>query len=100
MKSLALATILCAASLTAFATDYTVKPKVTQLPNIPSRVLLVGNSFMYYNCGVNGYISGISKPLGIKMKTTMATIGGARTGLASCQNLSAQRRPGQLLHAQ
>ena len=77
MKSLALATILCAASLTAFAADYTVKPKVTQLPNVPSRVLLVGNSFMYYNCGVNGYISGISKPLGIKMKTTMATIGGA-----------------------
>lgn len=77
MKKLVLATLLCSLSLSAFAADYSVKPKVTELSTPPTRVLLVGNSFMYYNCGVNGYISGLSKSLGIKMSATMATIGGA-----------------------
>ena len=67
MKKLVLATLLCSLSLSAFAADYSVKPKVTELSTPPTRVLLVGNSFMYYNCGVNGYISGLSKSLGIKM---------------------------------
>ena len=41
----------------AFAADYSVKPLVTDLKAAPERVLLVGNSFMYYNCGINGYLS-------------------------------------------
>ena len=61
----------------AFAADYTIKPKVTELKVSPERVLLVGNSFMYYNCGVNGYISGFAKDKGKKLSVTMATIGGA-----------------------
>lgn len=61
----------------AFAADYTIKPKVTELKVAPERVLLVGNSFMYYNCGVNGYISGFAKDKGKKLSVTMATIGGA-----------------------
>lgn len=77
MKKLFLATLLCSLSLSVCAADYSVKPKVTELTQTPSRVLLVGNSFMYYNCGVNSYISGLSKSLGIKLSTTMATIGGA-----------------------
>ena len=68
---------LCSLSLSVCAADYSIKPKVTELTPPPTRVLLVGNSFMYYNCGVNGYISGLSKSLGIKISTTMATIGGA-----------------------
>ena len=71
MKKLFLATLLCSLSLSVCAADYSVKPKVTELTQTPSRVLLVGNSFMYYNCGVNSYISGLSKSLGIKLSTTM-----------------------------
>ena len=47
------------------------------LKSKPDRVLLVGNSFMYYNCGVGGYISGIAKDKKTKLTTAMATIGGA-----------------------
>lgn len=68
------------ASIVSFAcqaADYTVKPVVTSLASTPERVLLVGNSFMYYNCGVNGYLSGIAKSKNTKQRYTMATIGGA-----------------------
>ena len=75
MKKLFIASLLCSLSLSVCAADYSIKPKVTELTPPPTRVLLVGNSFMYYNCGVNGYISGLSKSLGIKISTTMATIG-------------------------
>ena len=61
----------------AAAADYSVKPKVTELKAKPATVLLVGNSFMYYNCGVNGYLSGFAKAKGSKLDSTMATIGGA-----------------------
>ena len=61
----------------AFAADYSVKPLVTDLKAAPERVLLVGNSFMYYNCGINGYLSGFAKAKNAKLSATMATIGGA-----------------------
>ena len=67
-------TLTCAASV-AFAADYTVKPKVTSLSFTPQSVLLVGNSFMYYNCGVP--LGSLVKSKGDKLATTMATIGGA-----------------------
>ena len=70
-------TLAASLSVSAFAADYTIKPKVTELKVSPERVLLVGNSFMYYNCGVNGYISGFAKDKGKKLSVTMATIGGA-----------------------
>ncbi len=61
----------------SIAADYTVKPTVTELKATPKKVLLVGNSFMYYNCGVNGYLSGLTKAKGDTLSATMATIGGA-----------------------
>lgn len=75
MKKLVLATLLCSLSLSAFAADYSVKPKVTELSTPPTRVLLVGNSFMYYNCGVNGYISGLTKGPGIPQASACGWIG-------------------------
>lgn len=39
----------------------TVQPKVTQLKAVPKTGLYVGNSFTYYNCGVNGYVRGFTK---------------------------------------
>lgn len=57
--------------------DYSVKPvntaRLTNLKNI----LLVGNSFMFYNCGVNGMMNGFAKSLSRPMVLTMVTIGGA-----------------------
>lgn len=61
----------------ASAADFTVKPAVTALPAAPKTVLLVGNSFMYYNCGVNSVLSAFARAKGDKLSTTMATIGGA-----------------------
>ncbi|MDO5531881.1 DUF4886 domain-containing protein [Sutterella sp.] len=80
MKSTRILAAAVAACLTmgvATAAEWSVKPKVTSLPAQPERVLLVGNSFMYYNCGVNGYLSGLNRAKGVKMRSTMATIGGA-----------------------
>lgn len=54
-----------------------MKPAVTGLSNIPKSVLLVGNSFMYYNNGVNSWARQISKDIGEPISFTMATIGGA-----------------------
>jgi hypothetical protein len=76
-KLIVSAAVLALSSTLAFAADYTVKPKVTELKAQPKAVLLVGNSFMYYNCGVNGYLSGITKAKKTKLATTMVTIGGA-----------------------
>lgn len=65
------------ASATYAAENYSIEPLVKGLESKPDRVLLVGNSFMYYNCGVGGYISGIAKDKKTKLTTAMATIGGA-----------------------
>ncbi len=75
-RLLAAAVLACSVAA-ASAADYTVKPEVTELNPLPSRVLLVGNSFMYYNCGVNGYLSGLVKAKDRKLRATMVTIGGA-----------------------
>ena len=78
LKKLAVAAVAAMVGVgVASAADYTVKPKVTSLKTTPKTVLLVGNSFMYYNCGVNGTLSGIVKAKGGKLASTMATIGGA-----------------------
>lgn len=77
IKVLACSMALALVGTMAQAADYTVKPSVTSLKTTPKSILLVGNSFMYYNCGVNGYLSGIAKAKGVPLSATMATIGGA-----------------------
>ena len=54
-----------------------MKPAITVLASIPKTVLLVGNSFMYYNNGVGSYARKISQEMGMPISFTMATIGGA-----------------------
>ena len=64
-------------SVAGAAEDYSVAPLVKGLKAAPASVLLVGNSFMYYNCGVSGYVSGIAKDKKTAMSTSMVTIAGA-----------------------
>ena len=52
-------------------------PLVTHLDKAPASVLLVGNSFMYYNNGVGSYARQISVDQKAPISFTMATIGGA-----------------------
>ncbi|MDE7372344.1 MAG: hypothetical protein K2N07_11525 [Desulfovibrio sp.] len=61
----------------ALAEDAILKPLVTRLAKAPKSVLLVGNSFMYYNNGVGAYARQISGDQHEPMSFTMATIGGA-----------------------
>lgn len=51
-------------------------PKVKGLDFQPKSLLVVGNSYMYYNCGINGYLSGlIREKINPKIKTRIAAIG-------------------------
>ncbi len=77
LRTISLALLFSLSASLVCAQDYTIKPTVTELKNIPQKVLLVGNSFMYYNCGVNGVTSGLAKATGEKLSATMVTIGGA-----------------------
>lgn len=61
----------------ALAEDAIIKPLVTHLARAPKSVLLVGNSFMYYNNGVGSYARQISVDQHEPMTFTMTTIGGA-----------------------
>ena len=70
---LALACALSLAAPGAQALENTVKPTVTE-PGVqnPAVALLVGNSYSFYNCGVHGYLRGLTKEafpkLGWKMR--------------------------------
>lgn len=82
LKSKAILGALLGAALavsvgTVSAQDYSVEPVVKSLKTAPNSVLLVGNSFMYYNCGVSNYIGGIAKSEGTKLSLSMVTIAGA-----------------------
>ncbi len=68
---------LCLAASVGCAAEWTVKPAVTALQGTPKIVLLVGNSFMYYNCGVGDIMRGIARSKGLTLSAMMATIGGA-----------------------
>ncbi|MDO5532026.1 hypothetical protein [Sutterella sp.] len=57
--------------------DYAVSPVVTNLSQPVSKVLLVGNSLMFYNCGVSSMLQGFAKAAGRKLEVTMVGIGGA-----------------------
>lgn len=54
-----------------------VKPQVTRLSHPAKRVLLVGNSLLFYNCGVNSMVGGFARAAGVRMSVAMAAIGGA-----------------------
>lgn len=72
--------IMSANSITgdpSYLVDYTVCPTVKRAAQPTSKVLLVGNSLMFYNCGVNGMLSGLSKSCGNPLEVTMVGIGGA-----------------------
>jgi hypothetical protein len=79
MKKLCLA--LCAVlgmSTAAAALETSVAPAVTSLKAQPKTGLFVGNSFTYYNCGVNGYVRGLTKEAGDKWLARMITISSGR----------------------
>lgn len=79
MKKLILtaAALLCAAT-GAQALETSVKPKVTTLGiDAPKTGLYVGNSFTYYNCGVNGYVRGFTGAAKLDWKARMTTISAA-----------------------
>lgn len=53
-----------------------IKPEIKELSFQPERILVVGNSYIYYNCGINGYLSGLIRvAINPKIKTRIATIG-------------------------
>ena len=63
---------------TAFPSEFcSLEPQVKRLPYVPERLLMVGNSLMFYNCGVNGMMNGFFRAMGVRMTVTMAAIGGA-----------------------
>lgn len=65
-----------AASLALSGTACAAAPQVKELKASPNSILIVGNSYMYYNCGLNGYLSGLLKADGkTKVKTRLAAIG-------------------------
>lgn len=54
-----------------------IKPIVTDKPDGLKNILLVGNSFMFYNCGVNGMMNGFAKAKHRDLVITIVGIGGA-----------------------
>ncbi len=72
-----IAAALAVMASAAAAADFSVKPLVTSLASRPESVLLVGNSLLYYNCGVNECLEGIARSKGVTLRATLASIGGA-----------------------
>lgn len=71
---IALSAALCLSSA-AHALETSVVPKVTSLSNSsPSTGLYVGNSYSFYNCGVHGYVRGLTREAGEKWKARIVTI--------------------------
>lgn len=60
-----------------------MKPLMTDKPVGIKNVLLVGNSFMFYNCGVNGMINGFAKQ--------NTEISPSRLPVSRCQSVLARR---------
>ena len=69
MKKILVAALSCAFACTAAnALETSVAPKVTSLKNpAPAVGLYVGNSYTYYNCGINSYVRGLTAADGFKM---------------------------------
>ena len=69
-----------AATFLAVSAQAQVKPKLTELAGEPAQSLLwVGNSFFYFNNGINRHITGLSNAAGreARLRSVMVTIGGA-----------------------
>ncbi|MFU0842260.1 MAG: hypothetical protein ACFWTZ_06625 [Burkholderia sp.] len=74
LLKLAVAAACCAGCFGAAAGG--VQPAVRDLGMTPKTILIVGNSYMYYNCGLNGYLRGlIRQKADPKVKTRIAAIG-------------------------
>ena len=54
---------LAATAASAAEPLYTVKPKVTSLDAVPVKIMVIGNSYSYYNCGVFDYLWGFALSL-------------------------------------
>ncbi len=53
-----------------------IKPEVTSLGFAPERILAIGNSYFYWNCGVTSYLGGlIRQGLNPKIHVRLAAIG-------------------------
>ena len=75
MKKTLLASLIGATALVSVA-NAAEAPLVKELSFEPKALLVVGNSYMYYNCGLNGYLGGmIREQINPKIKTRIATIG-------------------------
>lgn len=77
MSSILKCAALGISALIAFgANAQGVEPQVKELGFTPSKILLVGNSYFYYNCGLNGYLGGMIRVnVNPKIKTRIAAIG-------------------------
>jgi hypothetical protein len=75
----AAAAVLAAAAAVpaAAAEDLPVRPAVTSLSKVPTNVMIIGNSYTYYNCGVFDYMFGFAADRKVDIKTAQATIAGA-----------------------
>ena len=68
---------LAATAASAAEPLYTVKPKVTSLDAVPVKIMVIGNSYSYYNCGVFDYLWGFAADQKEDLQTAQATIAGA-----------------------
>ncbi len=92
-KLLISALFLAAASMSVNALETDVKPTVTDIKNHnPKTGLIVGNSYSFYNCGVHGYLRGLTReeslrsvPAGFPIMTFRSTW--VRTRWIRTQNL-------------
>ena len=87
MKKLALSLLAAlAVSSSAQALETGVTPKVTELGiENPTTGLYVGNSYSFYNCGVHGYVRGLTRAANRTWKARLQTIS---SGMLSFHNLN------------
>ncbi|MCD8340111.1 MAG: hypothetical protein LUC43_07930, partial [Burkholderiales bacterium] len=56
--------------------EITVRPEVTKLDFVPEKILAIGNSYLYWNCGLPSYLKGmIRQKINPKIHARLATIG-------------------------
>ena len=86
MKKFALALLASLALSTgAQALETGVAPKVTELGvSNPTTGLYVGNSYSFYNCGVHGYVRGLTRAANRTWKARLQTIS---SGMLSWHNV-------------
>ena len=78
-KLLISALFLAAASMSVNALETDVKPTVTDIKNHnPKTGLIVGNSYSFYNCGVHGYLRGLTREDKRDWKARIITISSGR----------------------